>query len=321
MFKPKQGHYQVVILGSGCAGLTAAIYTARARLAPLVLDGDQPGGQLTLTTDVENYPGFEEGIMGPELVERTRKQAERFGAEFLAAEVVSVDLSRRPFTLQVSSYGSPAIPVTADTVIVATGAKAKLLGIKSEAELMGYGVTTCATCDGAFYRNREVVVIGGGDSAMEEATFLTRFASKVTVIHRRDTFRASQIMVERAQNNPKIAWELFQETVEVLGTQKDGVRGVLLKDTRTGAEKEFKTDGVFLAIGHVPNTQVFQGILDMKPTGYLITQPGTPRTNIPGVFAAGDVQDDTYRQAITAAGSGCQAAIEAERFLESNGAH
>jgi thioredoxin reductase (NADPH) len=321
MFKPKQGHYQVVILGSGCAGLTAAIYTARARLAPLVLDGDQPGGQLTLTTDVENYPGFEEGIMGPELVERTRKQAERFGAEFLAAEVVSVDLSRRPFTLQVSSYGSPAIPVTADTVIVATGAKAKLLGIKSEAELMGYGVTTCATCDGAFYRNREVVVIGGGDSAMEEATFLTRFASKVTIIHRRDTFRASQIMVERAQNNPKIAWELFQETVEVLGTQKDGVRGVLLKDTRTGAEKEFKTDGVFLAIGHVPNTQVFQGILDMKPTGYLITQPGTPRTNIPGVFAAGDVQDDTYRQAITAAGSGCQAAIEAERFLESNGPH
>lgn len=321
MFKPQKSHYQVVIMGSGCAGLTAAIYTARARLSPLVLDGDQPGGQLTLTTDVENYPGFEDGIMGPELVERTRKQAERFGAEMLPAAVVGVDLSKRPFTLQLSSYGGEPFPVTADTLIVATGAKAKLLGIESEASLMGYGVTTCATCDGAFYRDREVVVIGGGDSAMEEATFLTRFASKVTVIHRRDSFRASQIMVERAKHNPKIAWELFQEVAEVIGTQKDGVQAVRLRDTRDGSEKVFKTDGVFLAIGHVPNTQVFEGVLDMKPTGYLITQPGTPRTNVPGVFAAGDVQDDTYRQAITAAGSGCQAAIEAERFLEAQGGH
>jgi thioredoxin reductase (NADPH) len=321
MFKPQKGHYQVVILGSGCAGLTAAIYTARARLSPLVLDGDQPGGQLTLTTDVENYPGFEDGILGPELVDRTRKQAERFGAEFLPAAVVSVDLSRRPFTLQVSSYGSDPTPVTADTLIVATGAKAKLLGLDSEATLMGYGVTTCATCDGAFYRDREVIVIGGGDSAMEEATFLTRFASKVTIVHRRDSFRASQIMIERAKSNPKIAWALFQEVVEVIGTQKDGVQAVRLRDTRDGAEATFKTDGVFLAIGHVPNTQVFEGILDMKPSGYLITQPGTPRTNIPGVFAAGDVQDDTYRQAITAAGSGCQAAIEAERFLEAHSGH
>lgn len=317
MFKPNKDHYKVVILGTGCAGLTAAIYSARARLEPLILEGDQPGGQLTITTDVENYPGFIDGILGPELVERTRKQAERFGTEFLHASVVDVDFSKRPFTLMYSSYGSDPSPITADAVIIATGAKARLLGIDSEMGLMGYGVSTCATCDGAFFRDQDIIVVGGGDSAMEEATFLTRFASSVTIVHRREFFRASQIMVERAQNNPKIKWELNQGVSEIHGDKDAGVTSVTLTNTQTGETKEYATSAVFVAIGHIPNTQVFKGVLEMKESGYLNTAADSTQTNIPGVFAAGDVQDDNYQQAITAAGSGCMAAIEAERYIES----
>ena len=293
----KKSHYRVIILGSGAAGLTAAIYAARANLEPLVIEGSQPGGQLTITTDVENYPGFPKGIMGPDLMEEFRKQAIRFGTETLFGEVTSVDLKKRPFLVIAGRE-----PYTCDALIIATGATAKLLGIESEGRLMGHGVSACATCDGFFFKDKDLVVVGGGDTAMEEATFLTKFATNVNVVHRRDTLRASKIMQDRAVKNPKIG----------------GVTGVRLKNLKTDKSEDFKTDGVFIAIGHEPNTKLFVGQLDLDPAGYVLTHDGT-QTKIPGVFACGDVQDHIYRQAVTAAGTGCMAAIDAERFLESHG--
>jgi thioredoxin reductase (NADPH) len=301
--------HKVVIIGSGCAGLTAAIYTARADLKPLVLDGYEPGGQLALTTEVENFPGFPEGILGPELIERTRKQAQRFGAEFRSGAVSSVDLSKRPFTIVAGKETHQA-----ETLIVAAGASARMLGIESERNLLGYGVSTCATCDGAFFRNRDIIVVGGGDTAMEEATFLTKFAKTVYLVHRRNEFRASKIMLDRAHANEKIQFMTPYEIQEVHDVTKKSVELVTLRNTENGAIKTVAVEGVFVAIGHDPNTKVFKGQLDMDENGYLITSHG-PGTNVEGVFAAGDVQDHHYRQAVTAAGSGCMAAIEAERFL------
>ncbi len=304
----------VVILGSGPAGFTAAIYAARADLKPLIVEGSQPGGQLTITTEVDNFPGFPEGLDGPELMENMKKQAERFGTEFMQGTVTSVDLSKRPFSLNIGDKTT----IETKTLIVATGATARLTGIESETKLMGYGVSACATCDGFFYRDMDVMVMGGGDTAMEEAIFLTRFAKSVTVIHRRDALRASKIMQEKAFKNEKIKFQWNSVIDEILGVDQKKVTGVRLKNTKTGKTMEHPCEGVFIAIGHSPNTAIFNGQLETNEAGYIITRPGTTKTGVEGVFAAGDVQDHVYKQAVTAAGTGCMAAIDAERFLESN---
>lgn len=304
-------HKKVIIIGSGPAGLTAAVYAARANLEPLVFEGSQPGGQLTITTDVENFPGFPDGIMGPELMDHMRKQAVRFGATCEYKTVTKTDFSNNPFKIWVNDD-----EYTADTVIISTGASARLLGLDSEKELMGYGVSACATCDGFFFKEKEVLVVGGGDSAAEEAIFLTKFASKVTIVHRRDEFRASKIMADRVLNNEKIDIMWNSAIEDIHGAKDTGVTGVKIKDTISGDLRDVSCDGIFMAIGHVPNTNIFKGQIDLDEKGYITTQPDTTNTNVSGVFACGDVQDQIYRQAITAAGTGCMSAIDAERWLE-----
>ncbi|MBI1871331.1 MAG: thioredoxin-disulfide reductase [Chlamydiae bacterium] len=303
--------YKVLILGSGPAGLTAAIYAGRANLFPVVVEGTQPGGQLTITTDVENYPGFPDGIMGPELMVLFRKQAERFGTKYISGDIASIDLKQSPFTVHLEND-----EIKTQTLIISTGASAKLLEIPSEKKLMGHGVSACATCDGYFFRGKEVAVIGGGDTAMEEANFLARFCSKVTVIHRRDQLRASKIMQERALKNPKIDFIWNAVIEEFLGEPTTGLKGIRLKDIKGNKIFEKKFNGAFVAIGHEPNTRWFKGQLDLDEKGYIKTQTGSTATNVPGIFAAGDVQDHKYRQAVTAAGTGCMAAMDAERYLE-----
>ena len=304
--------YKVIIIGTGPAGLTAALYTARADLSPLIFEGPQPGGQLTITTDVENYPGFPDGIMGPELMDKFREQAVKFGAESIRKMVDKVDFSSRPFKI----YSGDAM-YEAETVIISTGASAKLLGLESETKLMGYGVSACATCDGFFFKDKKVFVIGGGDSAMEEATFLTKFASSVTIVHRRDEFKASKIMQDRALNNDKID-VIWNSTVEEMIGNPDegGLEKVILRNVQTNKVSEHEIDGLFLGIGHKPNSDIFKNYLNLDDQGYIITTPGTTKTSVEGVFASGDIQDKTYMQAVTAAGSGCMAAIDAEKFLE-----
>ena len=307
-------HHKVIIIGSGPAGFTAALYTARANLKPVLFEGMQPGGQLTITTDVENYPGFENGVMGPELMDTMRKQVQRFGTECLFKQITEVDFSQRPFKLKSNDE-----EYTADTVIVATGASAKLLGLESESHYMGFGVSACATCDGFFFKDQKVLVVGAGDTAMEEAIYLTNHAKEVTIIHRREGLRASKHMIERAEKNPKIKFMLSKVIKEVVGVEENGTKRmthVVLEDTRDNSTEELKADGLFIGIGHKPNTSLFTGVLDMDDVGYLRVKPGSTYTNIEGVFAAGDVADSKYRQAVTAAGTGCMAAIDAERWLE-----
>jgi len=310
----EDNHHKVVIIGSGPAGFTAGLYTARAELNPVIFEGMQPGGQLTITTEVENYPGFEGGIMGPELMDIMRKQAQKFGAKSIYKEVTEVDFSKRPFVIK--TYDEVH---TADAIIISTGASARLLNLESESKYMGYGVSACATCDGFFFKDLKILVVGGGDTAMEEANFLTKFASEVTVVHRRDEFRASKIMLDRVKKNPKIKFLTSKIIKEVLGKEEGGrksMTGVILEDTKDHSTMKVDTDGLFIAIGHKPNTELFKGVLDMDETGYLKVKPGSTYTNVPGVFAAGDVADKNYRQAVTAAGSGCMAAIDTERWLE-----
>ena len=304
---------KVIIIGSGPAGLTAALYTARANLKPLVFEGSQPGGQLTITTDVENFPGFPDGIMGPELMDLFRKQAERFGAECYFEHVTRIDFSNKPYRVWVADK-----EYQSESIIIATGATAKMLGLESEKELMGFGVSACATCDGFFFKEKKVLVVGGGDSAMEEANYLTKFALEVVIVHRRDKFRASKIMIDRAMSNPKIRVLWNSSIQEIFGSQEKGVRSVMIKKTDSDEKFEEKCDGVFMAIGHKPNTELFSKTLEMDDNGYLITKKDSTLTNIEGVFACGDVQDHVYRQAITAAGSGCMSAIDAERYLENS---
>lgn len=309
--------YKSIVIGTGPSGLTAAIYLARANLQPLVIEGVQPGGQLTTTTEIENFPGFPQGIMGPELMDNMRQQAERFGAKFISGWVEEVDFSKRPFTLKVEGGST----YEAETVIISTGASARYLGIPGEQENVGRGVSTCATCDGFFFRGKKITVVGGGDSAMEEASFLTRFATDVTVVHRRDELRASKIMQDRARSNEKVHWALNRLPVAVAVDEAGGVKGLTVRNNETGQEELVEADGVFIAIGHTPNTAFLGGQIKTDEHGYIVVKPGTTATNVPGVFACGDVQDTKYRQAITAAGSGCMAAMDCEKYLEGSMVH